>query len=329
MKLRKEQVPSLHAYNRVLDATPMEWLGALDHFAPAGLTPLPVSQCATMTGLSHLAVRSGSIASLRGLSSQPIRIACTDDHPLLIIFCRNAEPGHPQSTEIHTATPDAAIEVRCHAGSELVIVQFQANFLASGTCLELDDERRESLDALLTGYLHDADFFPRHRTAVAVTVQLLQALQQVLLQQQPRNSTVRPARARSDHDSRVMRVVNFMRTNPDWSYNVGDLAALAHTSERNLYKLMALTLDQTPYQLYRRLRLLLARDALLRCDPFETVISRHAVDHGFLHLGRFSAQYREHFGELPSQTLTRRKRLIRRGSMLLKQASNAARHPSD
>ncbi|MED5468374.1 MAG: AraC family transcriptional regulator, partial [Pseudomonadota bacterium] len=38
-------------------------------------------------------------------------------------------------------------------------------------------------------------------------------------------------------------------------------------------------------------------------------ISWYAADEGFSHLGRFAALYREHFGELPSETVQWRRRL--------------------
>jgi AraC-like DNA-binding protein len=36
-------------------------------------------------------------------------------------------------------------------------------------------------------------------------------------------------------------------------------------------------------------------------------VTEVALDHGFLHLGRFSEAYRKRFGELPSQTWRRQR----------------------
>jgi transcriptional regulator GlxA family with amidase domain len=44
---------------------------------------------------------------------------------------------------------------------------------------------------------------------------------------------------------------------------------------------------------------------LLEADPTTTTVSDAAGRCGFLHLGRFSVQYREKFGETPSATLRR------------------------
>jgi len=53
----------------------------------------------------------------------------------------------------------------------------------------------------------------------------------------------------------------------------------------------------------RRRRLAFVRQALLAAEP-GTTITEVALSHGFLHLGRFSGEYREAFGESPSATLT-------------------------
>jgi transcriptional regulator GlxA family with amidase domain len=54
----------------------------------------------------------------------------------------------------------------------------------------------------------------------------------------------------------------------------------------------------------RQIRLQLVREELLRSDK-ATNVTAIAVRHGFMHLGRFSAQYRAAFGEGPSATLRR------------------------
>jgi transcriptional regulator GlxA family with amidase domain len=53
-------------------------------------------------------------------------------------------------------------------------------------------------------------------------------------------------------------------------------------------------------------RLQLVRDELLRSDA-EVNVTTMALRYGFSHLGRFSAYYRATFGEMPSETLRRRR----------------------
>ncbi len=60
----------------------------------------------------------------------------------------------------------------------------------------------------------------------------------------------------------------------------------------------------SPYQYLKQTRLDRARRALLSGDPSSLTVSDVAMDHGFIHMSRFSRAYRETFGELPSETLS-------------------------
>jgi AraC family ethanolamine operon transcriptional activator len=55
----------------------------------------------------------------------------------------------------------------------------------------------------------------------------------------------------------------------------------------------------------RRMRLHAVRRDLLAAQPGGATVTQIAMTFGFYQLGRFSAEYRALFGELPSATLTR------------------------
>ena len=52
-------------------------------------------------------------------------------------------------------------------------------------------------------------------------------------------------------------------------------------------------------------RMNLVRRALQRADASTATVTQLATDHGFWELGRFSVNYRQLFGESPSETLRR------------------------
>jgi AraC-like DNA-binding protein len=85
-----------------------------------------------------------------------------------------------------------------------------------------------------------------------------------------------------------------------------DLARQAQMSLRSLYGLFERNAHTTPKN-YIRQKKLERVNACLR-DPGSQVrnVTELAMDYGFLHLGRFSENYRNQFGELPSDTLKRR-----------------------
>lgn len=79
-----------------------------------------------------------------------------------------------------------------------------------------------------------------------------------------------------------------------------DLAKAVGMSARSLHTLSLKQYGVSPMERLRWLRLEAAR-AYLQSVPHANVTDA-ALQHGFGHLGRFSAYYRDRFGELPSQT---------------------------
>lgn len=85
---------------------------------------------------------------------------------------------------------------------------------------------------------------------------------------------------------------------------VGDLAARCGLGLRALQKNFLLHFDTTPLADLRTLRLQKAR-RLLQEGTATWSVTGAALEAGFAHLGRFSAAYREQFGEYPHETLQR------------------------
>ncbi len=89
--------------------------------------------------------------------------------------------------------------------------------------------------------------------------------------------------------------------------DVDALAAELSTSPRTLYRAFANCLGMGPYEYFTVLRLHAFRRAVQRGGRVPGAVTRAASDLGFEHMGRFARRYRRLFGELPSQTLRRRR----------------------
>jgi AraC family ethanolamine operon transcriptional activator len=89
---------------------------------------------------------------------------------------------------------------------------------------------------------------------------------------------------------------------------ISDLCESAHVSERTLQNAFREIMGMSPTAFLRRLRLHRARSALQTATYRSTTVSTVAQDWGFWHFGEFSRAYRECFGELPSETLRKRRR---------------------
>lgn len=86
---------------------------------------------------------------------------------------------------------------------------------------------------------------------------------------------------------------------------VDEVAAATGVGIRSLQLSFRRVHDCTPREFITRRRLEVAHRMLLAADQASTVTAI-ALQLGFFELGRFSQRYREHFGESPSATLSRR-----------------------
>lgn len=111
-----------------------------------------------------------------------------------------------------------------------------------------------------------------------------------------------PAQSR---DAGFERIRDFIERNLRQEITVGQLARLANISERSLYALFEKHAGTTPKRYLRQKKLERIHADL--SDPRGNVrnVTEIALDYGFLHLGRFSRNYKDAFGELPSETLRR------------------------
>jgi len=88
---------------------------------------------------------------------------------------------------------------------------------------------------------------------------------------------------------------------------VDSMCRYAGTNLRSLQRTFAREMGMTPQQYVKSRRLNAVRQSLLQSDREEGLsVTIVAMNHGFVHLGRFAADYRRLFGESPRTTLQKR-----------------------
>ena len=130
-----------------------------------------------------------------------------------------------------------------------------------------------------------------------------QALMSGLLAAQPNSYTAALAnRAQPAAPRHVTRAEELIRAHPERSITIGDLVLASGVSARALYEGFRRFRATTPMAMLRMVRLEHIRAELQSGEPNEKIIDI-AYKWGIAHLGRFAAEYRARFGELPSETL--------------------------
>lgn len=87
---------------------------------------------------------------------------------------------------------------------------------------------------------------------------------------------------------------------------VAEVANDLGLSERTIYDAFRRCLGMGPYEFHIIQKLHLFRAALADGKPYRGKITQAALAAGFEHFGRLAGNYRRHFGETPSETMTRR-----------------------
>jgi AraC-like DNA-binding protein len=104
-------------------------------------------------------------------------------------------------------------------------------------------------------------------------------------------------------NTRLRAAVEFLHEHAAEPLSVSDIAAAADLSVRALQESFQRTLDRTPMNYLREIRLRRVRADLLAADPGTGSVAEIASRWGLSHMGRFSGEYLRRFGEYPRRTL--------------------------
>jgi AraC family ethanolamine operon transcriptional activator len=112
----------------------------------------------------------------------------------------------------------------------------------------------------------------------------------------PRSNSLRNNRS-------LNRVLQYIKINKREFLTVKDLCRIAGVTERALEYTFARNFGVSPRTYLKAFRLHYVRRELRKADPVKTKVTDVANSWGFWHMGKFAANYRSFFGELPSGTL--------------------------
>jgi AraC-like DNA-binding protein len=112
-----------------------------------------------------------------------------------------------------------------------------------------------------------------------------------------------PFRFNERKNARLRAAVEYVHEHAAEPLTVSDVARTAGLSVRALQEAFQRTLQCTPMNYLRGVRLRRTRDELLAADPTTTTVSEIAARWGFVHMGRFSSEYVRQYGEYPRQSL--------------------------
>ncbi len=221
----------------------------------------------------------------------------------------------PPGGVLEATTPEgygtAALTVpvpRFHQAVALDGAEIPDEVLANGGAARVPSSHeaglRHLLSSIKTILYHAPELTKSLRTRQQMEHQLLRAFLGALivgLAERP----VRPEFRVANRFHRVQRAQGFIDGHASEALYLEDLAAELGLTTRTVEGLFGGVLGISPMTYLRHRRLHLARRRLLDAQPAPGVIKQAALEQGCWHLGRFARDYRELFGESPSETLVR------------------------
>ncbi len=295
-------------------------------FRPHRLTPLAQTQPFRLQ-LEHVQAGLLGVSHLRYGSTVQISPGAMERFYLLQVPLAGRADIRSGSEQFVTQpgvasllSPQPDVDMCWHAGNEQLILRIEANILErflTAWCGEepgrlpifkpmLDMAQQPLLASLLEQLVRCTDSIQRASAGTDATLSTLQLQYQILANlltgqahdmQALLTSPCPPLAPRS-----VRRVEEYLEHHCDQPLSPEILAQVAGVSVRSLFLGFEKTRGTTPMRLLRQLRMQRARQELLQPKP-GLRITDVALRWGFGHLGRFSQEYEQAFGETPRATL--------------------------
>lgn len=192
------------------------------------------------------------------------------------------------------------IEALCSTWLNVPALDRPLRFALSSFSTSLEQAWTQAV-GLVVNYAHNGILLPP--SAVANLDEFLISL---VLSQHPHNYSDDLRRPQKGLPPRLVREAERLMREGNAEQTPSRIAAELGVSLRTLELGFRAVHDCAPGEFLRRIRIGKARESLLAPDA-ATSVTEVALANGFLHLPRFSAYYRQMFGELPIQTLRRSK----------------------
>lgn len=120
-------------------------------------------------------------------------------------------------------------------------------------------------------------------------------------------STVHRGKATSENRIKTLKsAIDYIQASTDKAISIEQLCRDTGINKRTLERAFLDKYGMTPKSYLQSLRLNDAYKILWHSDPETTKVTDVALNLGYWHLSQFAADYRLHFGELPSETLKQR-----------------------
>ncbi len=209
----------------------------------------------------------------------------------------------PPGSEVHIITGNFVDMLSFAVPRSLIVSQFShepaiSRLINSSRVylFRIDQASRNKLKACIKACTHQ-NLTPELQSDLEIL--LVDCLTEIVINNQPLKGFT-PLGYREKRKS-LLSTQEYISANFSQSIAISDLSQLAGVSTRTLERQYRSELGLSPLQYIRAYRMEVVRRALIKKEFKNEQISDIALANGFNHLGRFSRDFRRHFGLLPSE----------------------------
>lgn len=196
-----------------------------------------------------------------------------------------------------------------HAAVEQLFPEIPAKVLQQGASMRVGAAEQARLRPLLSAAMESINDptapLTLEQPRANLEIQLLEAFV-ITLREGLKDPMASPGKRQAGKQRHLREARDMIQANSHKALRIEDLALALGMSARGVEALFQESLGIGPNAFIRHQRLHGVRRDLLAADPDTSLVKEMALNWGFWHLGHFSRNYRDLFGERPTDTLRRR-----------------------
>jgi AraC family ethanolamine operon transcriptional activator len=253
----------------------------------------------TPTGMRTIAIQADGCAPIRWFGKKP-------DESTLMVFPKNSELSSFSQPEFHIVTIsvpnemlEGFIEGQVGESSDKILGPEEHLFRTDRRALS----RLISSTNQITGMRHE----PNERLRDQAISDYRELVLESILGAAIGNDGEVNRHLNKQRQSTLTKAMTYIDAMENEPISMTDLSKATGVTTRALQILFKQQFGMSPKQYMLRKRLLEVRRQLMKTRPGPRLVTDIANACGFWHMGQFAADYRKMFGELPSETLDRKR----------------------
>lgn len=220
---------------------------------------------------------------------------------------------YPNDGEIEAVSPSNFYSIELSISKDLLIKYIDVyqiksinSLLKENSVLDCDNDLRNECIGYLIENLNQLKKKGSPRNSKLFVNEISSAVPQYLLKLLSNYKSISTKLYTDKRSNAIININMILEEQLEQNYSVPQLCLMCGVSIRTLEYTIKSQYDLTPIQYIKKIKLNKVRNVFLKTNSKEIKIIDIANKYGFWHMGQFAKDYKNLFGELPSETINRK-----------------------